>query len=477
MLHAMTQATRFARTRFVGSLLVAFSTLVLIANSGKAVTLSSSLSATGSVVLKWDAAPTAHGYRVEYRDTVSGTNWLPCPWQDQWPTANLSWTDSTKTGSARFYRVMALTNPRGAVVSSTVAGAFTASQLATLLALNNIPITPTYGVTIFSVKYHTVTADGAPTIASGALVLPQAPGVPLPLLSLQHGTVILTNDVPSAMSGEIMLGAAWASVGYATSMPDYLGLGGNQTLHPYVHARSEATAVIDMLRAAKLLCAQSAVNLNGKLFLAGYSQGGHATMAAHREIEQSYAAEFPITASAPMAGPYDLSGATMTALLQPNQPYTSPWYVPYVVLGFNAVYRLYPDLSQVLLQPYATTLPPLFDGQHPGNQINDAMPAIPSQIFRPEFLQDFGTNASNPFRLALQRNDLYNWRPIAAMRLFHCAGDTTVPYANSVVALNTFQANGATQVQLIDPYPAGNHATGALPCYQAARAWFDLLKN
>ena len=103
--------------------------------------------------------------------------------------------------------------------------------------------------------------------------------------------------------------------------------------------------------------------------------------------------------------------------------------------------------------------------------------AIPSQIFRPEFLQDFGTNASNPFRLALQRNDLYNWRPIAAMRLFHCAGDTTVPYANSVVALNTFQANGATQVQLIDPYPAGNHTTGALPCYQAARAWFDLLKN
>ncbi len=477
MLPAMTRATQFTRTRFWGMCLVVFSALILIANPGSAVTLSSSLSATGSVILKWDAAPTAHGYRVEYQDSVSGTNWLPAPWQDEWPTASLTWTDASTSNSARFYRLMALTNPRGAVVSSTAIGSFSASQLATLLALNNIPITPTYGVTIFSVKYHTVTADGAPTIASGALVLPQAPAVALPLLSLQHGTVILTNDVASGMSGEIMLGAAWASVGYATSMPDYLGLGDNQALHPYVHARSEASAVIDMLRAARLLCTQYAANLNGKLFLAGYSQGGHATMAAHREIEGSYATEFMITASAPMAGPYDLSGATMTALLQANQPYTSPWYAPYVVLSYNSVYRLYPDLSQILLQPYATTLPPLFDGQHPGNQINDAMPVIPSQIFRPDFLQDFSTNSSNPFRLALQRNDLYNWRPIAAMRLFHCAGDTTVPYANSVVALNTFQANGATQVQLIDPYPAGNHTTGALPCYQAARAWFDLMKN
>ena len=473
----MTRATRFTRTPLWGMCLVVFSALILTANPGSAVTLSSSLSSTGSVVLKWDSVPTAHGYRVEYRNSVSGTNWLPCPWQDEWPTANLTWTDASSSNSARFYRLMALTNPRGAVVSSTAIGSFSASQLATLLALNNIPITPTYGVTIFSVKYHTVTADGAPTIASGALVLPQAPAVPLPLLSLQHGTVILTNDVASRMSGEIMLGAAWASVGYATSMPDYLGLGDNQALHPYVHARSEASAVIDMLRAARLLCAQYAANLSGKLFLAGYSQGGHATMAAHREIERSYATEFAITASAPMAGPYDLSGATMTALLQANQPYPSPWYAPYVVLSYNSVYRLYPDLSQILLQPYAVTLPPLFDGQHPGNQINDEMPVIPSQIFRPEFLQDFSTNASNPFRLALQRNDLYNWRPIAAMRLFHCAGDTTVPYANSVVALNTFQANGATQVQLIDPYPPGNHTTGALPCYQAARAWFDLMKN
>jgi hypothetical protein len=36
-----------------------------------------------------------------------------------------------------------------------------------------------------------------------------------------------------------------------SAMPDYIGMGGSPGLHPYVHAASEATASIDMIRAAR----------------------------------------------------------------------------------------------------------------------------------------------------------------------------------------------------------------------------------
>jgi hypothetical protein len=60
------------------------------------------------------------------------------------------------------------------------------------------------------------------------------------------------------------------------------------------------------------------VGLDGRLFLIGYSQGGHATAAAHRELEARHANEFTVTAAAPMAGALDLSGTALDDALQPG---------------------------------------------------------------------------------------------------------------------------------------------------------------
>ena len=58
-----------------------------------------------------------------------------------------------------------------------------------------------------------------------------------------------------------------------------MGLGSSPGFHPYLHARSEATASVDMLRAGRNYCASNNIGLNGQVFLAGYSQGGHTEMA------------------------------------------------------------------------------------------------------------------------------------------------------------------------------------------------------
>lgn len=435
------------------------------------------LTATNTAGLEWTPMPGAQGYRVEYRDVVSGGGWRPCPWQDQWPQTGTSWVDPRPLPDTRFYRVMALTSVRGNLVVSNLTASYSTGQLAAIFAGAGISlfISPKYPVDVHLVIYDTISADGGPMRASGALMLPREVGRAVPLLSHQHGTVVLTNEVASAGSGEFVLGLAWGTSGYAAALPDYLGMGAGSGLHPYVHARSEATAAVDLMRAARTVCAQRGVALNGQVFIVGYSQGGQATMALHREIEAGLTNEFALTASAPMAGPHDMSG-TMANLLTTNQPYGSPYYLPYTLLSYNSVYRLYDSVSQVLLEPYATRLPPLFDGRHSEAQINAEMPAVPSQILRPEYLQAFQTDPNHPFRQTLRRNDLYNWRPRAPMRLYHCAGDRTVPQINSVIARNQFHTNGATQVLLIDPFPAGDHGSGAPYCFVSAKTWFDSLK-
>jgi hypothetical protein len=63
------------------------------------------------------------------------------------------------------------------------------------------------------------------------------------------------------------------------------------------------------------------------------------------------------------------------------------------------------------------------------------------------------------------------------MRLYHCSGDQDVLPANSQVAYNSFQAQGVSQVLLIDPLPGADHSGCAIPSLEAAKAWFDTLKH
>jgi pimeloyl-ACP methyl ester carboxylesterase len=298
----------------------------------------------------------------------------------------------------------------------------------------------------------------------------------LPLVSCQHGTVTLKSDVPSNLNEEALLGLAFAATGYAATMPDYLGLGDSAGLHPYHHTATEAGVVIDLLRAARVFCATNDVPLNGQLFLAGYSQGGHSTMAAFKELEQNYSHEFTVTAAAPMAGAYDLSGTMLNDFLS-DRVMPSPYYIAYLMMAYREAYAWTNALDTVLLSKYATQLPGYFDGNHSGGQIDSLVPSQPKKMFQPAFLDSMRTNAANEFRVALAANDVYQWTPKAPTRLYHCLGDQDVPFANSQVALDYFHSHGAPQVELIDPNPALDHGGGVMPCLLSAKAWFDSLKQ
>jgi len=369
----------------------------------------------------------------------------------------------------------------GNIVSADLIASVTRAEATALFVAARVPLVPAFDVKIYKIDYRTTDESGALIKASGALVVPQNLAAPAPLLSSQHGTTTLKLDVastaPAAGQTYAHLEAlAFGTAGYVAVLPDYIGYGdsGNR-FHPYLHAKTLAAAVVDLLKAAKTYCATNNIALSGKLFLEGYSEGGYATMAATREIQQNHAAEFAITASAPMAGPYDLSTSLLDVLNSASYP--SPGFIAFAFWAYDRIYALN-MLGQEFRPVFAAKLDTLFDGTHElASEVNPALSTDIATLFQAQFLTDFKGSGAVALKARVQENDLSRWTPAVAMRLIHCQGDDMVAFKNSQTAFSNFSSNGAKRfVQLVDPLPAGNHAACAGPAVLAAKAWFDTLK-
>lgn len=170
------------------------------------------------------------------------------------------------------------------LISTTPAGIISRDFLAFLFGANGALLEN--GIELYKITYTTVDVFGKPDTASGLIILPSNGKKSFFPVIYQHGTVDDRNDVPSNVKGGWEAGAVFAGLGYFTILPDYLGLGTSRGYHPYVHAASQSWAASDMLKAAVTFAANAGITLNEKLFITGYSQGGHASMALHRDLEK-----------------------------------------------------------------------------------------------------------------------------------------------------------------------------------------------
>lgn len=434
---------------------------------------------TNTDFLIWSDAGPNHAYLVEHAPELApapaNTTWTPTIANDHVPGVALGAVVPPWAAADRgFYRVQAI--PRGTITATAAVSSTSRFEMQLVFALAGVSITPDFGVDVIRMQYDTLDARNQPTLASGIIAVPQGAAGARPLASIQRPTILREDEAPTASTTQQLQAAALASLGYVVALPDLLGFGDSSGIHPYVHTKASATAVVDMLRATRSWAATNGQALNDQLFLAGYSQGGHATMAAHRMLEEQHADEFTVTASAPMAGPYDLS-ETMFDLLE--QPFDTPYYFPYLLFGYDEVYGFMTNDSDILQAPYDTTLRPLFNGQNGGGTINAAMPAstLPADILQPAYRAALTADPNHPLRELLRRNDLFDWTPMAPVRLIHCRGDTTVPNANSTKAFATFIANGAQNISTFTPdaAPASplGHGDCALPALLDAVNWFD----
>jgi pimeloyl-ACP methyl ester carboxylesterase len=365
------------------------------------------------------------------------------------------------------------------LVSYNLITSYSTTQIDSILAANGIPgiiLPSTYDVDVYRVVYYTVDADTLPIVASGALFVPKNPQCRVPLMSYQHGSIAVKSQVPSTLNAaEVIIGETSASDGAVVAMPDYLGLGESPGLHPYVHAYTEARATADLLVVAEQICDELGITRNGQLFLFGYSQGGHATMAAHQLIQEQYGSYFSVTASVPMSGPYDLSGV-QSQVITTDAAYPNPAYIPFIFLAYNNVYHLYPSISDFFVHPYDSILPPLFDGTHDLDEVNEVMPDTPNRIIVPEILDSFKNDPEYRLYDYLRLNDTYNWNPQSPVRMYYCEGDQDVNYLNALVAYDHFVMNGNTLVSKQSNGANYDHTGCVLPSLLAAKSYFDSLR-
>jgi len=324
-----------------------------------------------------------------------------------------------------------------------------------------------YDIHMYSIVYETIDQFGNITTASGLVSYPDNVNFAYPIVTFQHGTQIRRDSAPS-MNGlnELIL---WLTTsGYIFVEADYLGLGVSDVSHPYHLKDVTASSVIDMLRASKHFCNQlSSIQYNEQLFLVGYSEGGYATMAAVKEIEENLSHEFDITVSFPMAGAYDLSGV-MVDLMLSEETYPDPFYLPFFVLSYIEMYSL-GEISDFFKPEYAEIFPDLFSGEYSGSYINSFLPDIPIHMMLESVVEEFSSNENYPFTIHLQENDLYDWTPQNKMYLFHAIADESVPPENSIVAYDKFIENGAEDVYFeLLPESFGGHQEAAVWCLMVA---------
>lgn len=382
-----------------------------------------------------------------------------------------------------FLLLFSIVSQAQVLISATLKRTWSVQQIDSFYTEQGLPaavLPQEYAVDIYQVVYNTVSYDGVtPAVASGLMVIPKDKPCESPILSYQHGTVLKRSDAPSYLNGEYVIGVAMGADGYIGLMPDYLGLGESSGIHPYVHASSEATAVADIIRAAREACDDLNVAYSDQIFLTGYSQGGHATMAAHKYLSQNFPNEFHVQAAVPMSGPYSLS-EVMRDLILSDVPYSNPAYLPMVINTYRTVYNLYPNLSTALIAPFDSLVPVWTDGTYSSGYVDGKMNQMnvnpPKLIIKPAVLDTFTNDSTHVLRVLLKQNDVYKWVPQQPVYMLYCEGDEQVSFQNAIKAYNYMTAAGAPHVTKKNINSSLDHFQCAQFALLEMRSFFDTMR-
>ena len=319
-----------------------------------------------------------------------------------------------------------------------------------------------YGVSLYSITYNT-TYKGENLKASGLVAFPETNNA-VPILNFNHGTTSLHRDAPTEDLFQYSFFSNAASAGYIFVIPDYLGFGvSDDILHPYYRSDITGSTIVDMLKATKELAEIEGYNFNGDVFLSGYSEGGFATMSAHKTLEENNSYGLNLVASAPAAGGYDMTG--MLNYFLSLATYHQPYYLAYVSISYQTSYDWGLQLSDIFNEPYASLIPQYFNGQYSGGEINSVLSYSVNLLLNENFRNNFYTDPSlNVVVEAFEENSFNQWVPKTKMFMYHGTADITVPYQNSVDTYNNFIANGVNSslVEFI-PLESQTHSTGAIP--------------
>lgn len=330
-----------------------------------------------------------------------------------------------------------------------------------------------YDVDMYEVFYYSTYPDGSKVKVSGWALVPQSGGK-MSLISYNHGTQLKTANMKTP--GEIFFCLWYAADGYAVLMTDYIGLGKGEKMHLYQHANSEAEASLDLIRAFRDMAPKIKAELNTQLFVAGYSQGGHAAMATTRMMQEQFPDEFPVTASAPMSGAYDMAGKQQEVVFK---EYKYPFYLPYLIVSYQEAYHFYDgNILEVFKPPYDTIVKKaMYELAYSTREFNDLLPKVPKDMLTDEFLKGFLEDSTFAFTKVLKENGTCEWKPNCPMKLFYSKGDEQVSYTNTISAHDCMCEKGAKKVKLWKVSNRFGHGTTYVFSILYSKFWFDSFRK
>jgi hypothetical protein len=197
---------------------------------------------------------------------------------------------------------------------------------------------------------------------------------------------------------------------------------------------------------------------------------------------------YTFVASAPMSGPYDLSGVTAKSLLGISKDIEGTAIKLYLA-GFtaeSAYVNLHYDLKSYFDPKMATFVPKVFAEHLSDEDLAKKLTiegvklgAIDSirRILTPSFKLALNTQSStDPLFVVLRNNDCYDWAPRTPMLLPYLTTDQIVDPENTLKAIMCMRVRGVGSY-IVDRFPIENsrlnHVTAVPYAMVAGRLFFD----
>lgn len=199
-----------------------------------------------------------------------------------------------------------------------------------------------FGVDIYAVRFMTRDADGSPIEALASLYLPVTDRRhAAPVLAFGSGTTGIGNQcAPSLEQPEVIRWGwyrqnmqAYAGQGIIGIFPDYVGFNNDDIPQRYFSKAAEGHLMLDALRAVRNVYRNHRDEIRTRAVpgrgntTAGYSQGGHAALAA-LDMNERYAPDVPV------AGAIGFGSTNNVEMLMKEAGY----YSPYIIYTYLQIY-------------------------------------------------------------------------------------------------------------------------------------------
>ena len=302
-------------------------------------------------------------------------------------------------------------------------------------------------IDVYELIYKTKFPDGTEVEASGIYYIPTGTDKYLATIQYNHGTTMKNRAGDDYdYNGESAICKIYAADGYLVAWQDYIGLGKGKGYHPYQHLETQGQSGVDLLFACKQINIELNIKTNNQLFIAGYSQGGHATMSVHKTLQEKYADDFTVTASSPMSGAHDMSGVQNELMIK---EYSQPHYLPFLLYGYQKMYQIFPDMKtfyNAFKPEYRHVLDKILAKKSSVSEINNMLPKHPFDMLRDSIYHLYKTDTTFKFSKVLRQNSTFDWVPQASVQFCYCKGDEEVYYKNSTKAIQWMREHGAKDI-------------------------------